>query len=92
MENPNSRRQTQKLIETGLRILKYRYRNVAKIDIEVLRDKFSIGSSVRYNDFMSNIDYIFTTDLINNGDPNFGVDALIPRIYCNTKIFSKIVV
>ena len=61
-------------------ILKYRYRNVAKIDIELLRDKFSIGSSVRYNDFMSNIDYIFTTDLINNGDPNFGVDALIPGI------------
>ena len=27
-----------------------------------------------------NIDYIFTTDLINNGDPNFGVDALIPGI------------
>ena len=61
-------------------ILKYRYRNVAKIDIELLRDNFSIGSSVRYNDFMSNIDYIFTTDLINNGDPNFGVDALIPGI------------
>ena len=61
-------------------ILKYRYKNVAKADIELIRDKFSIGYSVRYNDFMSNIDYIFTTDLINNGDPNIGVDALIPGI------------
>ena len=61
-------------------ILKYRYKNVAKLDVELNRDKFSIGSSVRYNDFMSNIDYIFTTEIINNGDPNFGVDALIPGI------------
>lgn len=61
-------------------ILKYRYKNVAKVDVELNRDKFSIGSSVRYNDFMSNIDYIFTTEIINNGDPNFGVDALIPGI------------
>jgi len=61
-------------------ILKYRYKNVAKVDVELNRDKISIGSSVRYNDFMSNIDYIFTTEIINNGDPNFGVDALIPGI------------
>ncbi len=41
-------------------ILKYRYQNIAKFDLEMNYNKFSLGSSFRYNDFMKNIDSIFT--------------------------------
>lgn len=41
-------------------ILKYRYRNIAKIDIELFYKRISIGNSLRFNDFMKNIDKIFT--------------------------------
>ena len=37
-------------------ILKYRYRNIAKIDIELFYKRISIGNSLRFNDFMKNID------------------------------------
>ena len=43
-------------------ILKYRYRNIAKIDIELSYKKISIGNSLRFNDFMKNIDKIFTEE------------------------------
>ena len=43
-------------------ILKYRYRNIAKIDIEFSYKKISLGNSLRYNDFMKNIDKIFTEE------------------------------
>jgi len=51
---------------SGSTVLKYRYQHIAKIDVEVVYKKLSIGSSFRYNDFMKNIDYIFTSELINN--------------------------
>ena len=41
-------------------ILKYRYQHIAKLDIELIYKKFSLGSSYRYNDFQKNIDDIFT--------------------------------
>jgi iron complex outermembrane receptor protein len=41
-------------------ILKYRYKHIAKTDIELAYKKISIGGSFRYNDFMQNIDRIFT--------------------------------
>ena len=44
-------------------ILKYRYKHIAKSDVEVIYKKTSLGFSVRYNDFMKNIDQIFTEDL-----------------------------
>ena len=43
-------------------ILKYRYQNIAKLDLEIKYNKFSLGSSFRYNDFMKNIDSIFSTE------------------------------
>ena len=52
-------------------VLKYRYKNIAKMDLELTYKKTSAGISLRYNDFMKNIDYLFTTDLINNGLPGF---------------------
>jgi len=45
--------------------LKYRYRHLAKIDAEIKYKQFSFGNSIRYNSFMENIDWIFTTPLIN---------------------------
>ena len=47
-------------------ILKYRYKHIAKTDIELTYKKISIGGSFRYNDFMRNIDRIFS-------DPNLAI-------------------
>ncbi len=43
--------------------LKYRYQHIAKIDAELIYKKVSLGGSLRYNDFMKNIDAIFTSEL-----------------------------
>ena len=40
-------------------VLKYRYKHIAKIDAELIYKKLSFGGSLRYNDFMKNIDAIF---------------------------------
>jgi len=45
--------------------LKYRYKHIAKLDAEIVYKKISSGVSLRYNDFMQNIDDIFTQDYIN---------------------------
>ena len=44
--------------------LKYRYRHIAKADLEIVYKGISLGGSMRYNSFMKNIDKIFTEDLI----------------------------
>ncbi|MBC8474125.1 MAG: TonB-dependent receptor, partial [Cryomorphaceae bacterium] len=44
-------------------ILKYRYTHIAKIDTELAYKKLSLGGSLRYNDFMKNIDAIFASEL-----------------------------
>ena len=44
-------------------VLKYRYQHIAKLDIELIYKKFSLGSSYRYNDFQKNIDAIFASQL-----------------------------
>tara|TARA_B100000900_G_scaffold415788_1_gene447204 strand:+ start:12731 stop:15112 length:2382 start_codon:yes stop_codon:yes gene_type:complete len=59
-------------------VLKYRYKHIAKLDAEILYKNISLAGSYRYNDFMSNIDYIFTTPLVNEGIP--GVFDGIPGI------------
>jgi outer membrane receptor protein involved in Fe transport len=41
-------------------MLKYRYKHIAKADIEVAYKEISLGGSMRYNSFMKNIDAIFT--------------------------------
>jgi outer membrane cobalamin receptor len=47
------------------KVLKYRYKHIAKLDAEVVYKKISLGGSFRYNDFMQNMDWIFSTTLIN---------------------------
>jgi iron complex outermembrane receptor protein len=44
-------------------VLKYRYKHIAKIDAELIYKKLSVGGSLRYNDFMKNIDAIFASDI-----------------------------
>jgi iron complex outermembrane receptor protein len=46
-------------------MLKYRYKHIAKADIEVIYEGMSLGGSMRYNSFMKNIDRIFTSVMIN---------------------------
>jgi len=45
-------------------MLKYRYKHIAKADVEILYKKITIGGSMRYNSFMKNIDYIFTDPIV----------------------------
>ena len=58
--------------------LKYRYSHIAKLDLEIIYKKISLGGGFRYNDFMKNIDKIFTDPLINEGIP--GIFDGIPGI------------
>lgn len=50
-------------------ILKYRFKHLAKADIEAKYKNFSIGASLRYASFMENIDYIFE-------NPFLGIEVL----------------
>jgi outer membrane receptor protein involved in Fe transport len=62
-------------------MLKYRYKHIAKADIEVVYKKTSLGGSVRYNSFMKNIDKVFTADFIG------GDNGSIPGINAARKKF-----
>lgn len=68
-------------------LLKYRYNHIAKLDIEIMYKRLSVGLGFRYNDFMKNIDKIFTESLINDGIP--GVFAGIPGINDAREKFSN---
>ncbi|NBR13996.1 MAG: hypothetical protein EBU01_05350, partial [Crocinitomicaceae bacterium] len=45
-------------------LLKYRFKHLAKADIEANYKHYSIGFSARYNSFMSNIDRIFEESIV----------------------------
>jgi outer membrane receptor protein involved in Fe transport len=45
-------------------MLKYRYKHIAKADIEIVYKGISIGGSIRYNSFMRNIDLVFTQSIL----------------------------
>lgn len=49
--------------DTTSNMLKYRFKHLAKADVEVNYKKFSTGLSCRYNSFMVNIDNVFMADL-----------------------------
>lgn len=54
--------------DTSSRMLKYRFKHLAKADVEVTYKKISFGFSTRYNSNMVNIDRVFQEDL----DPGLG--------------------
>jgi outer membrane receptor protein involved in Fe transport len=45
-------------------LLKYRFRHLAKADVEVNYKKLSLGFSTRYNSHMTNIDYVFENPIL----------------------------
>ncbi len=53
-------------LESGVdsTVLKYRHKHIIKFDAELIYKKYTLGGSFRYNDFMRNIDYIFTTPVV----------------------------
>lgn len=51
-------------LDPSRRMLKYRYRNTVKGDIEAIWRMLSMGMSIRYNSVMENIDEVFTSPLI----------------------------
>ena len=55
--------------DTTTNMLKYRFRHLAKADIEFNYKKISLGFSSRYNSFMTNIDKMFE-------DNAFGTEIL----------------
>ena len=59
--------------DTNTNMLKYRFRHLAKADIEVNYKKFSVGASIRYSSFMSNIDKVFE-------DPIAGSTYILPGL------------
>lgn len=44
-------------------VLKYRYRHLAKMDLQIERGVFFVGGSIRYNSYMENIDRVFQSEL-----------------------------
>lgn len=57
-------------------MLKYRFKHMAKADVEAICKNFSIGLSTRYNSFMSNIDKVFLVDL----DPTINTLYVLPGL------------
>ncbi len=55
----NDPKYTATFSDSGTNMLKYRFKHLAKVDIEAIYKQFSIGTSMRYNSFMSNIDAKF---------------------------------
>lgn len=49
--------------DTSSNMLKYRFKHLAKADVEVNYKKFSAGFSCRYNSYMVNIDRVFLDDV-----------------------------
>jgi iron complex outermembrane receptor protein len=54
---------TANFSDTTTNMLKYRFKHLAKADIEANYHKMSFGVSMRYNSFMRNIDRVFEDDL-----------------------------
>ncbi len=45
-------------------LLKYRFKHLAKADVEAVYKGFSLGFSARYNSFMKNIDRVFENEVV----------------------------
>ena len=49
--------------DTSVNLLKYRFKHLAKVDVQATYKNFFIGFSCRYNSFMKNIDAVFEGNL-----------------------------
>ena len=50
--------------DTTTDMLKYRFRHLAKVDIQATYKKFSAGFSTRYNSYMRNVDAVFENGVL----------------------------
>jgi len=67
-------------------MLKYRFNHLIKADVEATWKGISLGASMRYNSFMTNIDAVFEADLMNGlGDPLF----ILPGLEAYRKLNDK---
>ena len=63
-ESANGLELTYKNSGSDSTMLKYRYKHIAKADIEIIYKWLSLGASGRFNSFMKNIDQVFTLPLV----------------------------
>lgn len=70
--------------DTGSNVLKYRFKHLAKADVEVEWKGMSLGFSARYNSNMNNIDAVFENEVI----PGSGV-FILPGLYEYRRIHNK---
>jgi iron complex outermembrane receptor protein len=54
---------TANFSDTSTNMLKYRFKHLAKADVEATYQHWSLGFSARYNSFMRNIDRVFEDDV-----------------------------
>ncbi len=66
----------QTFSDTSINLLKYRFRHLAKVDIQASYKKFFVGFSCRYNSYMQNIDRVFEQNL----DPSGGELYILPGL------------
>ena len=66
----------QTFSDTSVNLLKYRFRHLAKVDIQATYKKFFVGFSCRYNSYMQNIDAVFEQDV----DPSDGEIFILPGL------------
>ena len=53
-------------LDSSSLFLKYRHQHVVKLDLEYKHRRFTLGTSLKYNSFMKNIDKIFASELFEN--------------------------
>ncbi len=78
--NGNDLTYTVSSSDTTNRILKYRYQNLLKMDCQLSVYKWKVGASFRYNDFMQNIDRLFSDAIEGvktNRERNYNGDIII---------------
>jgi len=68
--------------DTTQNLLKYRFKHLAKADVEVNYKKYSAGFSIRYNSYMSNIDRVFE-------EPIAGGTYVLPGLKEYRQIYNK---
>ena len=77
---------TANFSDTSTNMLKYRFKHLAKADIEANYQKFSFGASMRYNSFMRNIDRVFEDDL----DPSLTSTVyILPGLKAYRQLYNK---
>lgn len=64
-------------------MLKYRYTQLIRLDVELSNPRWTFGMSVRFNDFMQNIDAVFESELIELFIPGVGIADARQRLRRN---------